>query len=175
MNPPKISAIREDRFDTATLSTLARQHASIPLRRAGVLTELVVVGLSMTLDDQPDMPTVVLWGSHTGTVSAGSRLVYCVEFAREPVFPFDFLASQPIVTAIALQKRFPCIENALYQPWPGDVAIHWQRAQTLAAAWLRAGRCARVICGQVEPDETGQGEHVGRWQTIQLQVRPHCA
>lgn len=168
MNTPKISAIREDRFDTATLSTLARQYASLPLRRAGLMAELVIVGLSMTLEGQPDMPTVVLWGSHTGNIAAGLRLFRCVESDNEPVFPFDFLASQPIVTAVALQKSFPCIENTLYQPWLGDVAIHWRRAQTLATAWLRAGRCARVICGQVDPDETGQNQHVGRWQTITL-------
>jgi len=167
-NPPNMSAILEHRFDTATLSALARQHARVPLRRAGVLAELVIVGLAETLDGQPGMPTVVLWGSHTGIIAAGTRLVTCIEIAKEPVFPFDFLASQPIVTAIALQKRFPCVENALYQPWHGDVALHWQRAQTLAATWLKAGRCTRVICGQVEPDETGQGEHIGRWQTLQL-------
>ncbi|MCL2644093.1 MAG: hypothetical protein FWD51_01370 [Betaproteobacteria bacterium] len=158
-----IGAMLEHRFDTATLSALARRHADVPLRRAGPLVELVIVGLATVLDKQPDMPTVVLWGSQTGIVSAGYRLVSCIEVAREPVFPFDFLASQPIVAAIALQKRFPCIENALYQPWPGDVAVHWQRARTLAAAWLRVGRCARVICGQAEP---GEDEHIGRWQIL---------
>ncbi|MDR2881127.1 MAG: hypothetical protein LBV29_04425 [Azoarcus sp.] len=167
MNAPKISAMREQRFDTATLSALARQHANVPLRRAGPLVELVIVGAAESLDGQPDMPTVVLWGSHTGVISAGIRLVSCIEIAREPVFPFDFLASQPIVAAIALQKSFPCVENALYQPWSSDVAIHWQRARALASAWLRAGRCVRVVCGQVEPDESGGDEHIGRWQTLQ--------
>ena len=166
MSTPKISAIREHRFDTATLSALARQHTSVPLRRAGPLVELVIVGLAESLDKQPEMPTTVLWGSHAGPIAAGNRLVSCVEFAREHVFPFDFLASQPILAAIALQKSFPCIENALYQPWPGDVAIHWQRARMLATAWLRAGRSARVICGQIESDESGQGEHIGRWQVV---------
>jgi len=166
MSTPKISAIREHRFDTATLSALVRQHASIPLRRAGPLVELVIVGLAESLDKQPDMPTVVLWGSQTGIITAGNRLVSCIEIACEPVFPFDFLASQPIVAAVALQKSFPCIENALYQPWLGDIDIHWQRARTLATAWLRAGRCARVICGQAEPDLSGKGEHIGRWQTL---------
>jgi hypothetical protein len=166
MNTPKIGAILEHRFDTATLSALARQYSSVPLRRAGSLVELVIVGLAKSLDSQPDMPTVVLWGSHTGILTAGNRLISCIEIANEPPFPFDFLASQPIVAAIALQKSFPCIENALYQVWHGDVDIHWQRARTLATAWLRAGRCARVICGQVEPDILGKDEHIGRWQTL---------
>ncbi|MCL2589770.1 MAG: hypothetical protein FWD67_02535 [Betaproteobacteria bacterium] len=166
MNMPWAGAVLEHRFDTATLSALARRYASVPLRRAGPLVELVIVGLATVLDKQPDMPTVVLWGSQTGIAAAGNRLVSCIEIVREPVFPFDFLASQPIVAAIALQKRFPCIENALYQPWTGDAAVHWQRAQTLAAAWLRVGRCTRVICGQVEPDESGEGEHIGRWQIL---------
>ncbi len=168
MNVPRISAMREHRFDTPTLSALARRYASVPLRRAGPLFELVIVGLAESLDKQPDMPTVVLWGSHTGITSAGGRLVSCIEIAKEPVFPFDFLASQPIVAAIALQKSFPCIENALYQPWPGDMEIHWQRARTLAAAWLRAGRCMRVICGQAETGISDKDEHIGRWQTLLL-------
>lgn len=169
MNTPQIGAVHEHRFDTAALSVLARRHASVPLRRAGALIELVIVGLVSILDKQPDMPTVVLWGSHTGIVSAsaGNRLVSCIEIAHEPIFPFDFLASQPIVVAIALQKRFPCIENVLYQHWPGDVAVHWQRVRMLASAWLRAGRYARVVCGQAEQDESGEGEHVGRWQILQ--------
>jgi hypothetical protein len=168
MSTPLISPIREYRFDSAALSNLARQHASVPLRRAGALVELVIVGLASTLDRQPDISTIVLYGSHTGIIAAGNRLVSCIEIAREMVYPFDFLASQPIVAAIALQKSFPCIENALYQPWPGDVAVHWQQAKTLAIAWLQAGRCARVVCGQVEPDESGEGKHIGRWQTLLL-------
>ncbi|MDR2207579.1 MAG: hypothetical protein LBE22_01185 [Azoarcus sp.] len=168
MSTPLTSSMREDRFDSATLSSLARQHASVPLRRAGPLVELVIVGLALTLDNQPDMPTVVLYGSRTGVVATGIRLVSCIEIAREPVYPFDFLASQPIVAAIALQKSFPCIENVLYQPWHDDVSIHWQRMKTLASAWLHAGRCARVICGQVEPDESDKGEHIGRWQMLHL-------
>ena len=168
MNTPQISAMRERHFDTATLSALAGRYSSVPLRRAGPLFELAIVGLAESLDKQPDMPTVVLWGSHTGIATAGNRLISCIEIAREPVFPFDFLASQPIVAAIALQKSFPCIENVLFQPWTDDVEIHWQRARTLAAAWLRTGRCARVICGQVETDISGKDEHIGRWQTLQL-------
>ena len=163
-----IGAMLEHRFDTATLSALARRHAGVPLRRAGPLVELAIVGLASVLDKQLDMPTMVLWGSQSSIAAsaAGIRLVSCIEIAQEPVFPFDFLATQPIVAAIALQKRFPCIENVLYQPWPGDVAVHWQRSRTLAAAWLQVGRCARVICGQVEPDESGEGEHIGRWQIL---------
>ena len=168
MNRLRIEPLRERRFDTATLSALARQHASIPLRRAGALAELAIVGVAELLGQQPDMPTAVLWGSQAGVIAAGIRLVSCIEIAREPVFPFDFLASQPIVAAIALQKRFPCIENALYQPWTDEAAIHWQRAQTLAAAWLQSGRYARVICGQAEPDESGEGKHIGRWQMLLL-------
>ncbi|MCL2876114.1 MAG: hypothetical protein FWF12_07470 [Betaproteobacteria bacterium] len=167
MNTPWIGSMHEHSFDTATLSALARQHSSVPLRRAGSLIELVIVGLASVLDKQPDMPTAVLWGSQIGVAAVGYRLISCIEIAREAVFPFDFLASQPIVAAIALKKSFPCIENVLYQPWPGDAAVYWQRLRTLAAAWLRAGRCARVVCGQAEPDESGESEHIGRWQILQ--------
>ena len=159
MNALQIGTTHEQCFDTPTLAARARQQSSVPLRRAGALVELTIVGVADCLAGQSDMSTVILWGSRFGIRRAGARVVTDIPF------PFDFLATQPLVAAIALQKSFPCIENALYQPWAGDQDrdIHWQRMRTLAAAWLRVGRCARVLCGQVEP---GGNEHLGWWQVL---------
>ena len=203
----QIGAMREQCFDTATLSALARKQSTVPLRRAGALIELTIVGVAACLAGQPAARTAVLWGSRFGIRTAGERVVTDIVIAREMPFPFDFLATQPIVAAIALQKSFPCIENVLYQPWGGRnqgsgirdqesgirnqksnaallrrheclipdscllipepcllIPDHWQRMRTLAAAWLRAGRYARVLCGQVEP---GKHAHRGRWQVLE--------
>ncbi|MDR1662069.1 MAG: hypothetical protein LBR95_06555 [Azoarcus sp.] len=165
MSALHISGIREQRFDTAALSALARKQSAMPLRRAGALTELTIVGVAACLAGKPDCSTIVLWGSHVGARAAGIRVVCDIVIAREPPLPFDFLATQPILAAIPLQQNFPCIESALYQPWMGDAKLHWQRMRTLAAAFLRARRHARVLCGQVEP---GESEHLGRWQTLEI-------
>ncbi|MDR0564574.1 MAG: hypothetical protein LBG78_06545, partial [Azoarcus sp.] len=128
----RISNPQERHFDSATLTALARRHATIPLRRAGALTELLIVGIADCLAGQPDLPTLVLAGSQNGALAAGMRLLSCIEIDHEEPYPFDFLASQPIIAAVALQKSFPCIENTLYQPWHGNAELHWQRAHTLA-------------------------------------------
>jgi hypothetical protein len=170
MSTLQIGAMREQCFDSATLAALARRQSTVPLRRAGALIELTIVGVAACLAGQPAARTAVLWGSRVGIRAAGGRVITDIVIAREMPFPFDFLATQPIVAAIALQKSFPCIENVLYQPWGEKgsgitgVEMNWQRMRTLAAAWLRAGRCARVLCGQVEP---GENAHRGRWQMLE--------
>jgi hypothetical protein len=159
-----IGDFQEQCLDSATLSALARRQSAVPLRRAGALAELVIAGVAACLAGEPARSTMVLWGSRTGARAAGIRVVTDVVIARESPFPFDFLATQPILAAIPLQQSFPCIESVLYQPWTGDAAMHWQRMRMLAAVFLQAGRHARVLCGQVEP---GEREHLGRWQMLE--------
>ena len=194
----QIGAMREQCFDSATLSALARKQSTVPLRRAGALIELTIVGVAACLAGQPDARTAVLWGSRFGIRTAGERVVTDIVIAREMPFPFDFLATQPIVAAIPLQKSFPCIENVLYQPWGvrnqesgvrdqesgvrdqksnaallrrhiSPIPENWQRMRALAVAWLRAGRYARVLCGQVEP---GKNTHRGWWQVLESAPLP---
>jgi hypothetical protein len=162
----RIGAVREQRFDSAALSALARAQSAVPLRRPGPLTELAIVGVAACLAGKPDRSTLVLWGARVGARVAGVRVVTDIVIACEPPFPFDFLATQPILAAIPLQQSFPCVESAIYQPWAGDAKLHWQRMQTLAAAFLRAGRHVRALCGQIEP---GENEHFGRWQTLEIE------
>ncbi|MDR3159484.1 MAG: hypothetical protein LBU11_10905 [Zoogloeaceae bacterium] len=159
-----ISEMLEQRFDAAALSALARKQSAVPLRRAGALTELAIIGVAACLAGKPDRSTIVLWGSSTGAREAGIRVVADVVIARESPFPFDFLATQPILAAPLLQRSFPCIESALYQPWAGNAELCWQRMRTLAAIFLQAGRHVRALCGQVEP---GENEHIGRWQVLE--------
>ncbi|MDR1888375.1 MAG: hypothetical protein LBQ81_03190 [Zoogloeaceae bacterium] len=153
-------------FDTATLAA-ARAQSAISLRRAGVLTELIVVGVAACLANQPPRPTLVLVGSRIGARVVSNQVITEIIIAREAPFPYDFLATQPILAAVPLQQGFPCITNVLYQPRGDDVDLHWQRMRTLARAWLQAERCERVICGQVETAEkAGEGKHYGQWQVL---------
>jgi hypothetical protein len=163
----RIGDVFRQRFDDVSLSAYVRAHVRTPSRRAGALTELLIAGAAACLDGKPGVPTAVLWGSRTGMDAAMTRVVTDVVIAREAPFPFDFLATQPILAAIPLRQSFPCVENVLYQPWSGDSDLHWQRMRTLAAAWLRAGRCARALCGQAEP---GDGEQCGQWQVLEWQA-----
>jgi hypothetical protein len=69
-----------------------------------------------------------------------------------------------MLAAILAQQAFPCIETLLYQPWSDDTERHWRRMHDLAAVWIQAGRCERVLCGEVEPTEDGAQ---GRWQVVE--------
>ncbi|MDR2508382.1 MAG: hypothetical protein LBD67_10440 [Candidatus Accumulibacter sp.] len=161
-----IGKLIEHRLKSADLSTLARQRSAVSLRRAGPMTELIVVGVADCLAGLPERPTMVLWGSENGARSAGDRLVSSIVLDREAPFPFDFLATQPIIAAIALQKSFPYIDNALNQPGANNPELRWHQMRTLATAWLNAGRFARVLLGWIEP---GAHEHFGQWQMLELQ------
>ncbi|MDR1890478.1 MAG: hypothetical protein LBQ81_14115 [Zoogloeaceae bacterium] len=165
MNGVRMGDMFRQRFNAATLAAAARAQSAVPLRRAGRLTELLLVGVAACLADQPERPTCVLLGSHIGARAVSNRVVTDLIIAREAPFPYDFLATQPILAAVPLQQRFPCVANLLYQPWSDDTELHWQRMQTLARAWLLAGRCERALCGQVET--TGENEHDGRWQVVE--------
>jgi 3-oxoacyl-[acyl-carrier-protein] synthase-1 len=163
--PTVTTATYQQRFDSATLSALARAHCSVPLRRAGGLTELLIAGVAACLGDDVHRPTVVLWGSRVGILNACIRVVSDIALAGEAPLPFDFLATQPVLAAIPLQQSFPCIENVIYQPWTQDADLHWQRLLQLGGAWLASGRCARVLCGAVEP---GHNEHTGQWRVLEI-------
>ncbi|MDR3087052.1 MAG: hypothetical protein LBU45_03780 [Azoarcus sp.] len=157
-------------FDTASLAAAARVQSAIPLRRAGRLTEMMLAGVAACLANQPACPTLVLVGSCIGARVISHRVITEIIIAREALFPYDFLATQPILAAVPLQQNFPCITNVLYHPWSdGDVELRWPRMQTLARVWLQAGRCERVICGQVETAGKAGGKHHGRWQVLELE------
>ncbi|MDR1349907.1 MAG: hypothetical protein LBJ59_03820 [Zoogloeaceae bacterium] len=151
-------------LSSEALAARARRISAVSLRRAGALAEMALVGAAACLADQPAAPTLVLLGSRSGMDAAALRLIGDVALARELPFPFDFLATQPILAAIPAQQTFPCIANLLYQPWSDDAELHWQRMQSLAAAWIKAGRCERVLCGEVEPTADGVQ---GRWQVVE--------
>ena len=133
-------------------------------RRAGAMAEQVLAGVAANLSGQPDMPTAVLWGSNSGGVGeAGLRVVVDVVLKHEPPFPFDFLATQPSLVAVHVRQAFPCVDNVVHLPFAGDAQLHWRRMEILAAAWLCAGRHARVLCGQLE---AGPGGHTARWRVF---------
>ena len=171
MNNARISPMFRQRFDTVALAAAARAQSAAALRRAGVLTEMLIVGVANCMEakiaDQPELSTLVLWGSRIGARAVSDRVVTDIIIAREAPFPYDFLATQPILAAVPLQQSFPCVANVLYQPWGDDAELHWQRMRTLARACLQAGRCERVICGQVETvEKAGEAEHFGQWQVL---------
>lgn len=154
-----IATLRRQRFDSAALAAAARACCAVPLRRAGAMTELVVTGVHACLDGRPALPTAVIWGSRIGIRQATARVVSELCIAGEPLLPFDFLATQPALAAVPVQQTFRCVTNAIYQPWQADTGQHWARMLHLALAWLRAGRHARVLCGQVEPGaDDGRGD-----------------
>lgn len=151
-----VTAVHRQRFDTGALAAHARACSGVPLRRAGALAELTLSGVHACLAGQPPLATALLWGSRAGIRQATARVLADLCVAAEPPLPFDFLATQPALAAVPVQQTFPCVVNALYQPWQQDEETHWARMLHLAAVWLAQGRYRRVLCGQVEPGESTQ-------------------
>ncbi|CAL92900.1 hypothetical protein [Azoarcus olearius] len=159
-----LAAFYRQHYDAAALSAAARTCCAVPLRRAGAMTELVLTGVHACLDSQPPRPTALIWGSRTGIRHATARVVGDLCISGEAPMPFDFLATQPALAAVPVQQTFPCVVNAVYQPWQAEADAHWARMLHLAIAWLQSGRHERVLCAQVEPaTEHPQGD----WLVLQ--------
>ncbi|MDR1424052.1 MAG: hypothetical protein LBI92_05555 [Azoarcus sp.] len=137
------------------------------MRRAGAVAKQVMADVAANLSGEPDVSTAVLWGSRSGVGEAGQRVVTDVVLKCEPPFPFDFLATQPNLVAISVRQAFACVDNVIHLPCAGEAELHWRRMETLAAAWLRARRYARVLCGQVGAEAGAEvGGHTARWRVF---------
>lgn len=149
-------------FDAGGLASAARSASPVPLRRAGALAELCIVGVHACLERHTDTapPAALLWGSHGGIRAPSARVIGDLCLQGEAPMPFDFLATQPALVAVALQKSLPALIHAVYQPWHNDDTLHWSRMLHLARRWILDRRYARVVCGQIEP---APGAHRGTW------------
>lgn len=152
-------------LDSAALRQQVRAALRAPLRRAGAQVELCVAGAhacmaALPAGSAPAEQVGVLWNSRAGGRFATAQVLEELCLRGEDVLPFDFLATQPALAAIALQQAIPALESALYQPWTGDEALRWPRLLELAASDLQRRRHLLMLCGTVEPGET---LHRCRW------------
>lgn len=140
------------------LGSAYRQLTGQPLRRTGMLAALALLAARNCMKHEQwpagspaARPTVLLWHAHTVMEQESRPLLQTMLQQREPLMPFQFLASQPALMGIAIKPHLPELSHAIGMPWPnakGQGA--WPRSLLLGAQWLTTAHCQRLICVQID-------------------------
>lgn len=156
-----LNALLNQRFAPAQLPGAVRATIGKPLRRASGLTQLALVGALACLPaEHRQLPTALLWQSTSGLRQETLTLLDEVcNGAAEPM-PYDFLATQPAITAAQLQAFLPGLQSATQTPLDQEGETNWALLLGLAGQWLAEGRYAQVLCAHL--DSTPEAVH-GHW------------
>ncbi len=149
------------RIQRYALATEFQQATGRALRRTGVLPALALLaclratqGETWTKPRQA-LPTLLLWHTRSVITEEATPLLRMMIEDQEALMPYDFLASQPALMGVNLQAHFPELSQAICLPWVDEAGTEcWQRALLLAAHSLREQSCQRVICLQLDRDDT---------------------
>lgn len=160
-----LNALVSQRFAPDTLPAAVRASIGKPLRRAAALTQLALVGACACLpEEQRRQPALLLWQSTSGPRLETLNLLDEVRQGSGEPMPYDFLATQPALAAAQVQPFLPGLRSATHLPLDGTTAANWSMLLALACLWLDQGRCAQVLCAQLDhwPDAaTGQWLAIG--------------
>jgi hypothetical protein len=122
-----------------------------PLRRAAPLTQLALVGALACLPTaRRHLPTTLLWQSTSGPRLETITLLDEVCCGSAEPMPYDFLATQPAIAAAQIQSFLPGLQTAMHLPLDSQGAANWSLLLSLAIVWLNEGRCAQVLCAQLD-------------------------
>lgn len=151
------------------LPAAVRAAVGKPLRRAAALTQLALTGACACLSDEARrQPTILLWQSTSGPRLETLNLLDEVCLGGGEPMPYDFLATQPALAAAQIHPFLPGLRSATHLPLDGENSANWSMLLTLACLWLDQGRCAQVLCAQLDhwPDEA-----TGRWLALGAQAQ----
>jgi hypothetical protein len=138
-------------FSPAALPAAVRAALGKPLRRAAPLTQLALVGALACLPaDRRHLPTALLWQSTSGPRLETMTLLDEVCCGGAEPMPYDFLATQPAIAAAQIQTFLPGLQSAMYLPLDSEGSANWSLLLSLAIVWLNEGRCAQVLCAQLD-------------------------
>jgi len=138
-------------FAPAELPSAVRAALGKPLRRAAPLTQLALVGALACLPaDRRALPTALLWQSTCGPRLETLTLLNEVCSGSAEPMPYDFLATQPAIAAAQIQSFLPGLQTAMHLPLDSQGAANWSLLLSLAIVWLNEGRCAQVLCAQLD-------------------------
>jgi len=153
-----IAAISQS-FAPADLPTAVRSALGKPLRRAAPLTQLALVGaLACLPTERRHLPTILLWQSTSGPRPETLTLLEEVCSGIAEPMPYDFLATQPAIAAAQIQSFLPGLQSATHLPLDSEGVANWALLLSLAIIWLNEGRCAQVLCAQLDhTDEIASG------------------
>lgn len=146
-----LTAFHSQNFAPADLPAAVRAVLGKPLRRAAPLTQLALVGALACLPaERRALPTALLWQSTSGPRLETLTLLDEVCSGSAEPMPYDFLATQPAIAAAQIQSFLPGLQTAMHLPLDSEGVANWSLLLSLAIVWLNEGRCAQVLCAQLD-------------------------
>ncbi|MBU1363256.1 MAG: hypothetical protein KKE51_05470 [Gammaproteobacteria bacterium] len=146
-----LAAVLSQSFAPAELPAAVRAVLGKPLRRAAPLTQLALVGALACLPaERRALPTALLWQSTSGPRLETLTLLDEVCAGSAEPMPYDFLATQPAIAAAQIQSFLPGLQTAMHLPLDREGVANWSLLLSLAIVWLNEGRCAQVLCAQLD-------------------------
>jgi hypothetical protein len=159
-----LNTIVSQHHATAALPAAVRAALGKPLRRAAALTQLALVGALASLPpERRALPTILIWQSTSGPRLETLTLLNEVCSGDAEPMPYDFLATQPAIAAAQIQSFLPGLQSAMHLPLDSEGMAHWSLLLSLAIIWLNEGRCAQVLCAQLDHFED---EASGHWLAL---------
>ncbi|PKO43304.1 MAG: hypothetical protein CVU31_13545 [Betaproteobacteria bacterium HGW-Betaproteobacteria-4] len=146
-----LTTVLSQSFAPAELPAAVRATLGKPLRRAAPLTQLALVGALACLPaERRALPTALLWQSTSGPRLETLTLLDEVCSGGAEPMPYDFLATQPAIAAAQIQSFLPGLQTAMHLPLDSQGIANWSLLLSLAIVWLNEGRCAQVLCAQLD-------------------------
>ncbi len=146
-----LTAVLSQSSAPADLPAAVRAALGKPLRRAAPLTQLALVGaLACLPSERRQLPTALLWQSTSGPRLETLTLLDEVCSGSAEPMPYDFLATQPAIAAAQIQSFLPGLQTATHLPLDSEGSANWSLLLSLAIIWLDEGRCAQVLCAQLD-------------------------
>jgi len=162
-------------FVPADLPAAVRAALGKPLRRAAPLTQLALVGaLACLPPERRALPTALLWQSTSGPRLETLTLLDEVCSGSAEPMPYDFLATQPAIAAAQIQTFLPGLQTAMHLPLDNEETAHWSLLLSLAVTWLNEGRCAQVLCAQLDHAADAASGHWLALSRTPLENSPAC-
>jgi hypothetical protein len=162
-----LNAVLSQQFAPDALAAAVRTAAGKPLRRAAALTQLALIGASTCLSEaQRQQSTILLWQSTSGPRPETLALLDEVCLGSGEPMPYDFLATQPALAAAQIQPFLPGLQSAMHLPLDNAASANWLLLLSLACTWLDQGRCAQVLCAQLDH---GHDAATGHWLALGAQ------
>jgi hypothetical protein len=170
-----LTAVLSQSFAPADLPAAVRAALGKPLRRAAPLTQLALVGALACLPaERRSLPTILLWQSTSGPRLETLTLLDEVCNGNAEPMPYDFLATQPAIAAAQIQSFLPGLQSATHLPLDSEGGANWSLLLSLAITWLNEGRCAQVLCAQLDHAADAASGHWLALSRAPLENSPAC-
>ncbi len=171
----RLTAVLSQSFAPVELPAAVRAALGKPLRRAAPLTQLALVGALACLPaERRALPTALLWQSTSGPRLETLTLLDEVCSGGAEPMPYDFLATQPAIAAAQIQNFLPGLQTAMHLPLDSQGVANWSLLLSLAIIWLNEGRCAQVLCAQLDHAAAAACAHWLALSRAPIENSPAC-